>query len=558
MKNWKRLFVAVLALVLCFAMSTSALALGDTLRWGVYSAPNGLFMYGLYTTMYDLYVLQLTQDPLFYLDESASEESYLPRLAESWDVSEDGLSYTFHLVEGVKWHDGEPFTAEDVAFTFISQCDARMASVNYVSTFSKIVGAPEYYAYTDALNNGEADGMDPVESVEGIQVVDDYTISVTLSETYAPFMSALSGACIFPKHIWESTPIGEWRTSELLKTPVGTGAYKFVKYEQDQYVEFTANEDYFLGAPKIKTFIYKIVNQDTAQVELINGDLDIVSMISNPTEEVMNTYADNGMNVVEFADSGYQYMPFNTQLEKLADPRIRQGITMAINRQGIVDSLLNGHGDIMNAPMYRGSWGYPDDLNTYDYDPEAAKALLAEAGVEDTNGDGKLDFNGEQYTLELLCPTGNKVREQTAVVVQQCLAQIGIDVTVNTMEFNTMLERAVYDDDFEIFLLGLSVSLDPSSVYTCFSSENQFVDGTNNVSRWALPELDELMKQGTQTVDAAERKEIYNQIAHILNENLPECWLNSPTEIRAARPELKNYELSNGCEFLNVQNWYFE
>ena len=559
MKNWKRLIVTVLALILCFSVSTSALALGDTLRWGVYSAPGGLFLSGIYQTMYDRYVMELTCDPLMFLDESTDEESYLPRLATSWDISEDGLTYTFHLAEGVTWHDGEPFTADDVAFDLVTQCDGRLNASGYVSTFSKIVGAPEYFAYTEALGKGEADGMDVVETVSGVQVIDEHTVSVTLSETYAPFLSAgLNAFFIYPKHIWENIPVEEWRTCDQLHTPIGTGAYKFVKYEQDQYVEMVANEDYFLGAPKIKNFIYKIVNQDTAQVELINGDLDVVSMISNPTKEVMDNYTNNNMNVIEFADAGYQYMIYNTQLDKLSNPKVREAITTAINRQGIVDNLLAGHGAVMDAPIFHDSWAYPDDLNPHTYDPEAAKAMLAEAGVEDTNGDGKLDFNGEQFTLELLCPVGNKVREQCAVVIQQCLAQIGIDVTVETLEFNTLLDRVVYNKEFELSLLGLSVSLDPSSIYTCFHSDNQFVNGTNNLSQWALPELDELIEKGTQVVDPAERKEIYSKAAHILNENQPECWLYCANEIRATRPELKGYALNNSAEFLDVQNWYFE
>ena len=370
MKNWKRLIVTVLALILCFSVSTSALALGDTLRWGVYSAPGGLFLAGIYQTMYDRYVMELTCDPLMFLDESTDEESYLPRLATSWDISEDGLTYTFHLAEGVTWHDGEPFTADDVAFDLVTQCDGRLNASGYVSTFSKIVGAPEYFAYTEALGKGEADGMDVVETVSGVQVIDEHTVSVTLSEIYAPFLSAgLNAFFIYPKHIWENIPVEEWRTCDQLHTPIGTGAYKFVKYEQDQYVEMVANEDYFLGAPKIKNFIYKIVNQDTAQVELINGDLDVVSMISNPTKEVMDNYTNNNMNVIEFADAGYQYMIYNTQLDKLSNPKVREAITTAINRQGIVDSLLAGHGAVMDAPIFHDSWAYPDDLNPHTYDP---------------------------------------------------------------------------------------------------------------------------------------------------------------------------------------------
>lgn len=321
---------------------------------------------------------------------------------------------------------------------------------------------------------------------------------------------------------------------------------------------FEANEDYYLGAPRIKNFVYKIVNEETAQVELINGDLDVISMLSTPTDESMQTYTDNGIRITEFSYTGYVCMFYNTQLEKLGNAKIRQGITTAINRRGIVESLLNNHGCVMDAPIFYDSWAYPDDLNPYDYDPEQAKRLLAEGGVADTDGDGKLDMNGEPYALSILCPSGNKVRELAAVVIQQNLTEIGIDVTLETLEFNTVMERAYYGSDFDMALVGWTTGLDPYTVYSCFCTENQLVDGTANKSRWAMAELDELMIAGTRTTDREARAALYYQIAHILNENQPECWLYSPNQIRASRPELQNYALNNSCEFLNVQDWYFE
>ncbi len=555
----KKILAFAVAMFLCLTCCADALALGDTLRWGINSSPDGKFLSGLNTSLYDSYVMQLTGDPLFWFDDLAEEEAYLPRLAESWEISEDMLTYTFHLARGVRWYDGEPFTARDVAFDLTTQCDARLNASGYVANWSKIEGAPEYHAYTEALARGEADGLTPVSGVSGVRVIDDFTISITLSEVYAPFLSgALNGFIIYPKHVWERIPVDEWSASDQLQYPIGTGAYRIERYEQDQYVTFVANEDYFLGAPKIRHFVYKIVNEDTAQVELINGELDVISMLSTPTDESMRTYTDNGIEITEFSYTGYVCMFYNTQLEKLGNAKIRQGIATAINRRGIVENLLNNHGCVMDAPIFYDSWAYPDDLNPYTYDPEAALALLAEGGVADVNGDGKLEWNGEPYALSILCPSGNKVREQAAVVIQQNLTEIGIDVTLELLEFNTVMERSYYDDDFEMALIGLTTGLDPYTVYSAFCTENQLVNGTANRSRWAMPELDELMIAGTRTTDIAERAQIYYEVAHILNENQPECWLYSPNQIRASRPELKNYALNNSCEFLDVQDWYFE
>ena len=555
MKKMRRLLTAVLAVTLCLCIPSSALALGDTLNWGVYSAPEGRFMSGLYDTMYDLYVLELTQDPLFLQDTKAEVQTFRPRLAESWEVSEDGMEYVFHLREGVTWHDGEPFTADDVIFDFTSFCDYRMNSNNYLTIFSNIAGAPEYYEYTKALSEG-AEPETVVKGVSGLEKVDDYTVKMTLHTYYAPLMTSLSNLNLFPKHIWEAIPIDTWLTSEQIATPIGTGPYKFVKYERDQYVQFEANPDYYLGEPKIKTVIYKIVNQDTAQVELLNGDLDVVSMISNPTKEVMDNYINNGMNVLEFADQGYQIMAINTQVEKLSDKVVRQAFCYAINRQGMIDNLLNGYAKLLNCPCYRDSWAYPDDLEEYAYNPEKAKELLASIGWEDTDGDGVVDKDGEPFVVNLLCPTGNKVREQSAVIIQQNLKDIGVTCNVETMDFNTVMERSVYSADYELSLIGWSVNIDPD-VFDMYHSSTQFLNN-NNMARYANPELDPLLEASATEPDQEKRKELFYQIFHILNQDIPMMMLYSANEIRASRPELIGYDCGNESEFINIHEWYFD
>ncbi|MDO4357680.1 MAG: ABC transporter substrate-binding protein [Clostridia bacterium] len=554
-KSFVRIFTVVLAMTLCLCIPSSALALGDTLNWGVYSAPKGFFMSGIYDAMYDLYVLELTQDPLFLQDTKADEQVFRPRLAESWEVSEDGMEYVFHLRSDVKWHDGEPFTADDVIFDFTSFCDYRMNANNYLTMFSNIAGAPEYYEYTRALSEG-TEPETVVEGVSGLEKIDDYTFKITLGTFYAPFMTSLSNLNIFAKHIWEDIPIDTWRTCDTLKTPMGTGPYKFVKYEQDQYVTFEANPDYYLGEPKIKNVVYKIVNQDTAQVELINGDLDVVSMISNPTKEVMDNYENNGMNVLEFADQGYQIMAINTQVEKLADNTVRQAFCYAINRQGMIDHLLNGHATLLNCPCYRDSWAYPDDLEEYAYNPEKAVELLNSIGWVDTDGDGVLDKDGEPFEVSLLCPTGNKVREQSAVIIQQNLKDIGVTCDVETMDFNTVMERASYSDNYELALIGWSVGIDPD-VFSMYHSSTQFLND-NNMARYANLELDPLLEASAAEPNQEKRGELFYQIFHILNQDIPMMMLYSPNEIRASRPELVGYDCGNESEFINIQDWYFE
>lgn len=571
----KRLVAVSLALLLVLGMVPSALALGDTVRWGVYSAPKGWFHTAIYTDVYDNYVMQLTQSPLFIIDETSEEQAFIPYLAESWEVSDDGLVITLHLREGVKWHDGVPFTADDVIFHITGVCDGRVNSSRYGDIFMFVEGAEEYNAYTAALaksmgvstTEGEEaeadptalDGLEPVESVTGLVKVDDYTVEIHYKSPYAPALIKLAGHVIMPKHIWSEIPFEEWRTSEALSSPIGTGPYKFVKYEQDQYVEFTANDEYFGGAPSIQTFIYKIVNQDTAQIELINGDLDIVSMISDTRNESLKIYTDAGMELLEFADAGYQYMNIYLRDPKYSDVRVRQAMCYAIDRQAIVDQLLDGHGVVLDAPMIASSWAYPKReegiLNPYEYNPEEATRLLAEAGWTDSDGDGILDKDGEKFVTSLIFPLGNKVREQSAPIIAQFLKQIGIDCTLESMDFNTLSPRMVTGTDFELGLIGLSISSDPD-VYTYFHSD-EADKGNFNMARYEDPEMDKLIEASQVEMDEAKRKEIFYEINTKLNYDLPFIWLYSPNELRAYNPALQNYRVGNFYEFPLVELWSF-
>ena len=556
----KRLLAISLALVLVLSLAPSALALGDTVRWGVYSSPKGWFHYGIYTDMYDSYVMQLSQSTLFLLDEAAEQESYLPVLAESWSFSEDGTLLTLNLRKDVKWHDGVPFTADDIVFQLNAICDGRLNSSRYGSVLINVKGAKEYYAYTTALANGEAEGLEVVESVEGFTKLDDYSLTIEYAQPYAGAMATLADMLFSPKHIWEPIPIEEWRTAPELGTPIGTGPYKFVKYEQDQYVEFVANEDYFNGKPKIETFIYKIVNQDTAQIELINGDLDVVAMISNVRNDSLKIYTDAGMEVIEFADAGYQYMNMYTRDEKLSDVRVRQAICYAIDRQGIVDNLMDGHGVVLDAPTISTSWAYPKReegiLNPYAFDIEKAKELLAEAGWTDTDGDGFVDKDGVKFTTSLIFPVGNKIREQSAPIIAQGLKMAGIDCTLESMDFNTLSPRMVTGTDFEMGLIGLSINSDPD-VFTYFHS-SEADTGNFNMARYENPEMDRLIEASQVEMDTAKRKEIFYDIFTILNHDLPFICLYSLNEVRAHTPKLKGYQVGNFFEFPSVEQWYFE
>ena len=228
----------------------------SSLIYALWSSPTGVFNPVLYDEEYDAAVIELVYSKLFKMDENLN---LVPSLAKSYSVSDDNLTLTFELRDDVKWHDGTPFTAEDVVFTFKSMANPDYTGPRY-GEVEKIVGAKEFH-------EGTAD------DVAGIKLVNEYTVSFEFTEVFAPGLVRIGAdRGIIPKHIWESIPVKDWKESaEALNNPIGTGAYKIKEFVPGQYVELEAFGDFFGGKAKIDTFIFKVANQDTAMAELVNG-----------------------------------------------------------------------------------------------------------------------------------------------------------------------------------------------------------------------------------------------------------------------------------------------
>lgn len=506
------------------------------LRYALTSSPKGLFSPLLSTTTNDNYVNSLVYSPLVLLDDN---NEYQPGLAESYEISDDNKTITFNLRKDVTWHDGEAFTADDVEYTFTSMADPNYTGSRF-NEISKIVGAQDYH-------DGKAD------SIEGINKIDDYKISFTYTEVYAPVLSNFSQRGIIPKHIWSSIDISNWENeTELLNNPVGTGPYKFVKYEPDQYVELEKNDDYFGGSPKIEKFIFKVTNSETQISELINGDLDVISLTSTK-EDDFNTLEDAGIKVEEKPSANYQFLTMNSNKEFFKDKGVRQAITYAINRKDLANSLIGNHGKIVNAPLSLAGWAYPESgLNSYDYNVEKAKELLKEAGWKDNNG--ILEKDGIKFEVDLIVPTGNKVREQSAPIIQQNLKDVGITVNISTMDIASAMDKTHGTGDYDMGLFGFTLEVDPGDADRYWSStianSSQF-----NFSNFINKESDKLIDDATKVMDIDERKDIYAEWAKLINEEAPYVFLYSQNDIRAYNPKLQEYKYSAYSVFPDVQNW---
>jgi peptide/nickel transport system substrate-binding protein len=509
---------------------------GGTLRYALWSSPPGVFHPSFSQNVYDNRIVDLVYEKLINIDDGGN---YVPGLADKYEVSSDQLTITFYLSKTAKWHDGQPVTADDVAYTFTTIADQDYDGPRF-SQVENIVGAKDYKEKK-------------ATSISGIKVIDDHTVSFTFSQVYSPALATFAQRGIIPKHIWEKIPVAQWSKSDQLKKPIGSGPFKFKDFVPGQSVELEKYSDYNLGEPKLDGVIFKVTNQDTAQSELIKGDLDVVP-ISSFNKKDLDAYTQAGINVLENDGVSYQFLGFNFDNPTLKDVKFRQAIEYAINRKGIVDSVLEGHGKVVNTVFSSKSWANSgeDGLNKYEYSLDKAKALLQEDGYE--LKDGVLSKDGQSVKLSLKYSTGNKPREQSAALIQQNLKDIGIDVNIESMEYAT-LSQQLDQKSYELFLLGWTNDIDPDVKSSWYSSPGsiigKFEDFTN-------ANLDKFIDAGRSDFDQNKRKAAYKDLAKEFNDAVPAVLLYSPNDGYAYNPKLKNYKPVPYYEFSNAQNWYLE
>lgn len=515
---------------------------GGKLNLSMFSAPKGVFNPILYEDQYDSNIITRVFDGLLQFNEKLE---LICNLCASYEISSDNKTVTFNLRKDVKWHDGTPFTTKDVAFTFRAMLHPDYAGVR-TGDYAALVGVAAMLDARDQLTKQVEENKISKEQAaqqrmagweawlngdgkKAIQVIDDHTIAFTTDEPYAPFLQNLAFD-IIPAHLFEGRPIGEMADHPATKKPIGTGPYKFVQYVTDQYVELARYEGYHQGKPYIPTIIYKIANQDVAIGQLKSGELDYIEI--NPSD-VELVKGDPNITVYTRPDFGYQYMGLNHDNPLFQDEAVRQAMMYAINRPAIVDQILKGYGTVMNSHMPPALWAYDESsLNLYPYDPEKANQLLAEAGWTQKNADGYLVKDGKEFAFTLKYPSGNKVREASAPLIQADLKAIGIKVDVQMMEFATLVTTVFDERDMDAWLMGWSLSVDPDPG-AIFLPNNKW----GQVTGWTNARNEELIQQGTRVLKVAERKPIYVEWAQILNEELPYVFLYSQNVVDAVRTD---------------------
>lgn len=453
-------------------------------------------------------VIELMFDRLMVIN---TDGTFGPRLAESWETNEAQDKITYHLNENAKWQDGEPVTAEDVVYS------AQVASSSEFNYLRRI--RMQYFAGTD--ETGCETGTDSIE----VKALDDHTVEFTLKTPMDPsIIYALVNRDFFimPKHLLGDISDTDLVNDAFWQKPVGSGPCIFDSMESGVSIEFKANKDYYLGAPDFDRLVFKKVQSSNLLSGLMSGDIDVLSGNSQiplaDWEAAKNTQGIVAKSVPTFA---YQYMAMNTSRDYLTED-VRHAISLAINRQVIVDQLLQGEARIAIGPLAEDHPYFDEKLLPIEYDPEKAKSMLEAAGW---------DSNRE---LEVMVSTGNEVREKSAILIQQDLQKIGIKTKIQTLDFPTLLTNA-RNGDYDLCFIGSSGSVDPSE-----SVPNVTAGYMNNFAQLSDPTLGQIGESGAKEITFEARKKIYDQYQEELFKQMPMAFLYHTNDLFAYNEKLEN------------------
>jgi peptide/nickel transport system substrate-binding protein len=450
-------------------------------------------------------------------------------LAESWRFSKDCLDLTFHLRHNARWHDGEPFTAADVVFTYETMIDPKTPT-----------------AYREDFR-----------AVESVEAADPYTVHIRYKQPYAKALQSW-GVWMLPKHVLEPyVRAGRLREAPQNRAdPVGTGAYRFKEWKPGEKVVLVANPDYFEGRPYISRVVYRIIpSQATIFLELKAKGVDSAGLTALQFKRQTEYPAfRKAYHKYEYPANAYTYLGFNLKDPRFADRRVRQAFAHAINKHEIIDGVLLGLGREATGPYKPGTWAYNPNVKTYPYDMDKARALLGEAGWR-KNEDGVLvNKTGQPFAFELLTNQGNDERKKVAEIVQASLKELGVQVDIRVIEWASFLKEYIKKRRFEAIILGWGIGLDPDQ-YEIWHSSKTGPDELNHIS-YANPEVDALLGEGRKSCREAERKKYYYRLQEILAEDQPILFLYFRDALPVVSSRVRGIvPAPNGIRY-NFNEWY--
>jgi len=461
-----------------------------------------------------------------------------PDLAERYEISADGLVYTFYLRQNVKWHDGESFSADDVVFTFSSLQDTEFKSP-LAKSFRGVVA----------------------------EKTDDYTVKFTLKEPFAPFASTLTFG-VLPEHLWYNIPPANADLNELNKKPIGTGPWEVESFKKDKSgviksYTLSVNDDYYGAKPYIKQLVFKFYGDISSAIDALkNKNVDGLAYL--PRENQVDLKRHKNIVMHELEQPQYAAIFFNQKKNSLLQADyIRQALALAVNKERMVKEVFGGQAKIIDAPILPGIDNSPD-IKKYSYDLEAAAALLQTNGWQLTatsTGDNMIEqvLRKKGYELRFTLTVPDQPQYlAVAKIIKESWDQLGIITTIEAVDKNKIIQENINNRRYEILLFSENMSSDPDPFAFWHSSQNEYPG--SNLAVFSDSKVDAILESARRILNHDQRQEKYWEFQKIISQQLPAVFLYSPTYTYPQYSNLKGFDVTSIASYsdrlANVSEWY--
>ncbi len=497
-----------------------------------------------------------------------AQSQVIPLLAHDYQVSEDQLTWTFQLREDVTWHDGEPFSARDVKFTFdsilhpyytgplrgsfsglkgVQELDGELTGISAKMQGEEIddeqAQALMMAAYEDWLQRG------------AVQTPDPYTVVLQLDEPFAPFLLYCGGVGILPEHLLGDSQGAAMEEHPFNREPVGTGRFRFKEWQSGEYIALVRNDDWW-GDPRpyVDEVLIKIIpDWNVLEIALETGELDLGAV---QHENAGRIEKEEHLSLYEYPRFTYTFMGLNMTNPLFQDKAVRQAMAYAIDQQAMVDEIFAGRGTVASTHASPARWDYNPDVKTYPHDPDKAKELLRQAGWERMD-DGSWERDGQTLAFTLYTHQQQQ-REAAVVVIQEDLNRIGIEVEVQILDWPTFVGQVLIGRQFDAAVVAWNLGPDPDA-YSIWHTHG----GMYNFIGYSDERVDRILEQARVVLDQQTRLALYQELQEILAEEQPYVFLFYPNGLEALNQRMNivdaEFEPSpahNGNMTWNLHHWW--
>ncbi|HET9481395.1 MAG TPA: ABC transporter substrate-binding protein, partial [Candidatus Polarisedimenticolia bacterium] len=448
--------------------------------------------------------------------------SFEPSLARTWATTPDGLTIEFQIDKTMRWSDGRPVTSRDVVFSHEAAVSAQVGWV----------------------------GKDVKDSIESVTAVDPLTVRFRFRRRHPyQLMDAVEGNVI-PEHHYAAIPFASWPATSFISAPVVSGPYRLASYRPGEAIVLERNPAHAGTPAGLPRVIFRVLpDVATLLAELESGGIDVMENV--PAAQVERLRSNPRLELTTLHDLSYTFVCWNLRSPLFAEPRVRRALTMAIDRQAIVDGILFGNGRTLASPILSLFWAHDPSITPHPHDPPAARRLLGEAGWSDADGDGILDKEGRPFRFVLETNQGSQLRHDVAVMVQDHLRKVGIDAQPRVLEWRTFLQK--HDaHDFEAFVGGHREATRVDLTSLLHSSA---IEGGYNHAGYSSRTMDDLIEQARMQSDTALARRLWSSAQRLFHEDQPFTVLFEMQRVNAVNRRVTDVRMSPRSAFGNLPRW---